>query len=69
MGITSVALYSDEDGVVDDLLEDLRTLPLVELMPISGTQMHFAYEMENGGVVIVKPQRSVNWSCRLLITK
>jgi len=60
--MTSIALYSEEDGVVDELLEDLRTQRIVQLTPVGedqGTQMHFMYKMKNKGKALFKPQRYV----------
>jgi len=60
--MTSIALYSDEDGVVDELLEDLRTQRIVEITPDEedqGTQMHIMYTMKNMGKALFKPQRYV----------
>jgi hypothetical protein len=58
--INAVEMYSDTDGIVDKLLEDLKKQPISKLKAMgrgSGTQLHFMYKLDDDGRALFKPQR------------
>ena len=54
-------LYSEEDELIDKLLHDLRTLPLVamEELPEEGTQIKLIARYEDESMSLFKPGRSL----------
>lgn len=58
--INAAELYSDNDDVVDELIEDMAKLPIMRLRALGtdqGTQMHFVYALHDKGKAVFKPQR------------
>jgi len=61
-GITETSLYSVGDTVIDQLVADLKKLPIIKLYVIGreyGTQVHFMYRLKDRGKAFFKPQRLV----------